>query len=254
MNQLVRSSLAIGLLFLTGSAFANLGVAPHADLGDHVIAEDGRVLYVFLPDEQGASTCYGGCAEAWPPYLADGDVLAVEELDADAVGTVEREDGSMQVTYFGWPLYTFVQDTEAGMASGQGVGGNWFVIAPDGTVVGADMGDAMDDGAGEEVVLSQEEYDALFRAGNRAYLSVCSSCHGRNGNEVNAAHVKRLDENDNLADVEFVISQILNGRGYMPGFGASLSDQQAAGIATFIRGSWGNEYGPVREEDIAEYR
>jgi predicted lipoprotein with Yx(FWY)xxD motif/cytochrome c553 len=250
MNQFVRVSFAIGLLFLVGSALANLGVAPHPDLGDHVITEQGQVLYVFLPDAQGPSTCEGGCAEAWPPYLADGEILAAEELDADAVGTAERADGTLQVTYFGWPLYTFASDTEPGMATGQGVGGNWFVIAPDGTVVGAEMAS----GDSEEVAMSQEEYDALFRAGNRAYLSTCSSCHGRSGNEVNAAHVKRLDANENLADVEFVITQILNGRGYMPGFGASLSDAQAAGIATFIRGSWGNEYGPVREEDIAEYR
>lgn len=254
MTSFARLSAALGLIVLVTAAFANLGVAPHPDLGDHVITDDGHVLYVFLPDAQGASTCTGGCAEAWPPLLVDGEVLAADELDADAVGTVERDDGSMQVTYFGWPLYTYVQDTEAGMATGQGVGGNWFVIAPDGTVVGADMGDAMSAGGTEEVAMSQEEYDALFRDGIRAYRSICASCHGRDGDQALAAHVKLLNDNDNLADAAYVINQIVNGNGYMPGFGAALDDRQVAGIATYIRGSWGNDYGPVREEDIAEYR
>ncbi len=250
MNRIVHLFAVVAVLALAAMAFANLGEATHADLGDHVVTDDGHVLYVFLPDQQGASTCYDGCAEAWPPLIAEGDVLAAQELDADAVGTVEREDGSLQVSYFGWPLYTFAQDTEPGMASGQGVGNNWFVIAPDGTVVGADAS-ASDS---EEVAMSQEEYDALYRDGIRAYRSTCASCHGRDGDESLAAHVKLLNDNDNLADAGFVISQIANGNGYMPGFGAALNDRQVAGIATYIRGSWGNDYGPVREEDIADYR
>lgn len=259
MNRSFRSSpvvttLVAAALALATIAFANLGTATDPDLGDHLVTEEGFVLYVFLPDEQGPSTCTGDCAAAWPPLVADAEVHASDALDAEQIGTVERDDGSMQVTYFGWPLYTFVRDSEAGMASGQGVGGNWYVIAPDGTVVGADMGDSMSSDGSEEVAMTQDEYDALYRDGIRAYRSVCASCHGRDGDQSLAAHVKLLNENDNLADVGFVINQIVNGNGYMPGFGAALDDRQVAGIATYIRGSWGNDYGPVREEAVADYR
>ena len=250
MNHFVRLSAVLGLLALAATAFANLGVAPHADLGDHVVTDEGNVLYVFLPDAQGASTCYDGCAEAWPPLLSDGDVLAAEELDPEAVDTVERDDGSLQVTYFGWPLYTFAEDTEPGMASGQGVGGNWFVIAPDGTVIGADASDA----EAEQVAMSQDEFEALYRDGIRAYRSVCAACHGREGDEVLSSHVVKIADNDNLADAEHVIRQVIHGNGYMPGFGAQLNDREVAGVATYIRTSWGNDFGPVREEDVAQYR
>lgn len=235
-------------------AFANLGVATDADLGDHLVTEDGYVLYVFVPDEQGASTCYDGCASAWPPLLSEGDVAVPEGLDADLVGTVEREDGTSQITYDGWPLYTFARDTEPGMASGQGAGGNWYVIAPDGTVVGADMGDGSDASGSEETAMSQEAYDELYRDGIRAYRANCAQCHGRDGDEALVTHTVIIADNDRLADAERVINQVIHGNGYMPALGDSLDDRQVAAVVTYVRNSWGNDYGPVREEDIAQYR
>lgn len=246
------AALLVSLLALTTVGLANpvLGVAGHPELGDHLVTEDGSVLYVFLPDAQGASTCTGGCADAWPPLVADGDIVAPDALDAASLGTVEREDGSRQVAYFGWPLYTYVQDAESGPASGQGVGGSWFVIAPDGTVVGADVGTSEPAHAS----MPQDEYDALYRDGIRAYRSVCAACHGREGDEVLSSHVVKIADNDNLADAGHVIDQVIHGNGYMPGFGEALDDRQVAAVVTYIRDSWGNEYGPVREEEIAEYR
>lgn len=246
------AALLVSLLALATAGLSNpvLGVADHPELGDHLVTEDGSVLYVFLPDAQGASKCTGGCADAWPPLVAEGDIVAPDTLDAASLDTFEREDGSRQVAYFGWPLYTYAQDTESGTASGQGAGGNWFVIAPDGTVVGADVGAAEP----AQASMSQDEYDALYRDGIRAYRSVCASCHGREGDEVLSSHVVKIADNDNLADAEHVINQVIHGNGYMPGFSEALDDRQVAAVVTYIRDSWGNEYGPVREEEIAEYR
>ena len=47
---------------------------------------------------------------------------------------MEREDGSLQLTLDGWPLYRYAGDTAAGDTTGEGVGGVWFVARPDGTV------------------------------------------------------------------------------------------------------------------------
>lgn len=259
MNRIFRlrvlfASLAVTALAVASVAFAQLDVASHPDLGDHLVTDDGFVLYVFLPDQQGASTCYDGCASAWPPLLADGDVMASDAVDTEQVGTVERNDGSMQITYFGWPLYTFARDSEPGMASGQGAGENWYVIAPDGTVVGADMGNDSGASGSNAMALSQEEYDALYNDGIRAYRSTCAQCHGRNGDEALVTHTIILAENDDLADAALVINQVIHGNGYMPGFGDALDDRQVAAVVTYVRNSWGNDYGPVLEEDIAQYR
>lgn len=262
MNRLLhpRSILVFAAMIMasfTMLAFANLGVASDPDLGDHLVTEDGYVLYVFLPDEQDVSTCYDGCASAWPPLLSDGEVDVPEGLDGGLVGRVERDDGSMQISYDGWPLYTFARDTEPGMASGQGAGDKWYVIAPDGTVVGADLGDGTTSegsDASEEAAMSQEAYDALYRDGIRTYRSTCAQCHGRDGNEALVTHTVILENNDRLADAERVINQVIHGNGYMPALGDGLSDRQVAAVVTYVRNSWGNDYGPVREEDIAQYR
>ena len=103
------------------------------DLGDVVVDSDGNTLYLFTPDAQGDSTCYDQCEANWPPLV--GDVTAGEGLDADLLGSTDRTDGSVQVTYNGWPLYYFAGDTAPGDTNGQGLNGVWFVVSPDGNAV-----------------------------------------------------------------------------------------------------------------------
>lgn len=95
---------------------------------------NGETLYVFLQDEGGESTCYDQCEQTWPPLVADGDPVAGDGVTGE-LGTTERRDGSLQVTIAGSPLYTYAADTAPGDTNGQGVGGNWFVVAPDGTPI-----------------------------------------------------------------------------------------------------------------------
>lgn len=104
-----------------------------SDLGDIVTDAEGFTLYVFEPDAQGESTCYDACAENWPPL--EGEVSAGDGIDSSLVGSAERTDGSLQVTYDGWPLYYFAADEAPGDVNGQLVGDVWFVIAPDGTPI-----------------------------------------------------------------------------------------------------------------------
>ena len=251
MHAHARPLLATAALAVLGLAIANLDVASHPTLGPHLTTDDGHVLYAFVPDAGEESTCVGDCADAWPPLLAAEAVDGTDDLDADAIGTTEREDGTTQVTYFGWPLYTFVQDEAPGDANGQGLNEQWFVVAPDGTLVGRPDAEA----AGEsEPEMSQEAFDQLYREGIRTYRTVCAACHGNGGDEVLSSHVVKIHDNDNLADPAHVIRQVIHGNGYMPGFGGSLDDREVAAVVTYVRTSWNNDYGPVREEDIAQYR
>ena len=51
-------------------------------------------------------------------------------------GTIKRSDGSVQATFDGHPLYTFVGDTAPGQAKGNGLnvaGGLWHEITTSGT-------------------------------------------------------------------------------------------------------------------------
>jgi len=111
-------------------------------LGTFLTDGDGRTLYLFTPDSPGVSTCTGACLQAWPALVTDGTPEAAGMADATLLGTLVRDDGGVQVTYAGWPLYAFAGDTVAGDVNGQGVEGVWFLVAPDGTMLGAATPDA----------------------------------------------------------------------------------------------------------------
>jgi predicted lipoprotein with Yx(FWY)xxD motif len=112
-----------------GSHLVNVG---ETDLGEVLVDADGMTLYLFTQDSGGTSACTEGCAEAWPPLLADGAPSGGDGIDASLLGTIERADGGMQVTYDGHPLYHYAADQEAGSTLGQGVGDVWFAVTPTG--------------------------------------------------------------------------------------------------------------------------
>ena len=112
---------------------ATVAVTSSEELGDILVDGEGMTLYLFTPDEQGESTCYDDCEQNWPPL--EGPAEAAEGADAALLATVERDDGSMQVTYNGWPLYYFAGDSAAGDVNGQGVGDIWYVVDPAGDAV-----------------------------------------------------------------------------------------------------------------------
>jgi len=112
-----------------------VSMANDADLGPFLVDESGMSLYMFMNDAPGTSNCYEQCATNWPPLLTEGEPLAAEGVDAALLGTTEREDGSLQVTYNEWPLYYWAKDANVGDVTGQSVGDVWFVVAPDGEIV-----------------------------------------------------------------------------------------------------------------------
>ncbi|GAA1652324.1 COG4315 family predicted lipoprotein [Georgenia ruanii] len=99
-------------------------------LGTILVDEDGKTLYVFTQDSPGKSTCEGQCLAMWPPVK--GPAKAGSGADAALLGTAQRSDGSTQVTYKGAPLYYFSADHKPGDTGGQGTGGVWWVVSPQG--------------------------------------------------------------------------------------------------------------------------
>jgi predicted lipoprotein with Yx(FWY)xxD motif len=111
-----------------------VSAAKVGDLGTVLVASDGMTLYDFHKDK-GASSCYGACAAAWPPLLTEGDPQAQGPADRSMLGTTKRKDGTVQVTYNGWPLYTYAGDQSPGEANGNDIdqfGAEWYALQPDG--------------------------------------------------------------------------------------------------------------------------
>jgi predicted lipoprotein with Yx(FWY)xxD motif len=110
-----------------GAATVNLG--QNDKLGSFLVDDKGMTLYLFTKDTPNTSVCYDKCAVAWPPLLTTGAPVAGQGVDASKFGTTTRKDGSMQVTYNGWPLYYYEKDKAPGDVTGQGVGGVWYVVS-----------------------------------------------------------------------------------------------------------------------------
>lgn len=113
-----------------GAAAGATVTVASSDLGDILADGEGRTLYLFDNDEPGTSNCSGDCAQTWPPFTGEPD--AGDGVDAALLGTIERSDGSTQVTYDEMPLYYFAGDSAAGDTNGQSVGDVWWVVGPDG--------------------------------------------------------------------------------------------------------------------------
>lgn len=240
-------TLGLGL-FAQALAQTGLGVADDPELGQHLVNADGMALYLYLPDEAQQATCEGGCSVGRPPLLAEGDVEAADGVDASLLGTVERADGTTQVTYGGWPLYGFRRDRQPGDTTGHTMADGWFLVAPAGEPLRpADDGNALS--------VEDEAFQALMSEGAGVFARLCAGCHGAEGNEARATHVEILAGNRRaVGDAQNVIQRVVHGGTYMPAFGAMLSDLEVAAVATFVRNSWGNEYGPVTEEEVVEQR
>jgi predicted lipoprotein with Yx(FWY)xxD motif len=95
----------------------------------------GRSLYLWVPDTKTKSMCSGPCAAAWPPLTTTGAPTAGMGATAADLGTINRSDGTKQVTYGGHPLYYYAGDSAPGQTSGEGstgFGAPWYLVAPSG--------------------------------------------------------------------------------------------------------------------------
>jgi predicted lipoprotein with Yx(FWY)xxD motif len=119
----------------TGSpAAATAGSLKTATIGGATVltSANGFTLYSFAPDTATTSNCNGTCAQNWPPVTGPTTASGV----TGTFGTIKRSDGSVQATFDGHPLYTFVGDTAPGQNKGNGLnvaGGLWHEITTSGT-------------------------------------------------------------------------------------------------------------------------
>jgi predicted lipoprotein with Yx(FWY)xxD motif len=121
------------------ATFVSVGSA--ADVGQVLVDSKGMTLYYFQKDKKGSgkSACSGACASAWPPLTTKGKPQPSNGSSASMLGTIERGDGTTQVTYAGWPLYTFVEDKKPGEDNGtdsKAFGASWYPLHPNGEKAG----------------------------------------------------------------------------------------------------------------------
>ena len=103
-------------------------LASNATFGTYLVNATGYTLYTYSSDVRNSSTssCTGSCQNVWPPFYPGSlaNLTAGTGLNISNFGIINRTGSrSKQVTYKGWPLYFYVQDTRPGMITGNGVAG-----------------------------------------------------------------------------------------------------------------------------------
>jgi predicted lipoprotein with Yx(FWY)xxD motif len=109
--------------------------------GDDAYLTDssGRALYVLEGDDSGAR-CIGDCLRSWHAVAGTTPTSGAADVQAPMIATVSRDDGTMQWTYNGHPLYYYDGDTGPGMYAGQAYAdtyGHWYLVRPSGEIMPA---------------------------------------------------------------------------------------------------------------------
>ncbi|SDN53363.1 SCO0930 family lipoprotein [Streptomyces wuyuanensis] len=117
---------------------AGLSVRKDPKLGEIVVDKNGMTVYRFMKDSAWPmkTACTGACLEKWP-VVAPVDKNDTEGILKKGFVTFDRPDGIKQQTIDCWPIYTFAGDKKPGDTNGQGVGGTWYAVSPQGKPVGA---------------------------------------------------------------------------------------------------------------------
>jgi predicted lipoprotein with Yx(FWY)xxD motif len=113
-----------------GSTLMVHGTGDSAYLTD----SNGRALYVLEGDDSG-TRCTGDCLKSWHAVSGPTPTAGGADVQGPMIATVSRDDGTMQWTYNGHPLYYYDRDTGPGMYAGQAFSdtyGHWYLVRPNG--------------------------------------------------------------------------------------------------------------------------
>lgn len=127
----------------TSSSAVSLSTKSVSGVGTVLVDGQGRTLYLLTSEKGGKVTCTpsNGCTKFWPEItLPKGTTAATAGtgVQSSLLGTVKDASGNLEVTYNGWPVYTFVGDSGPGVAHGQGqvsFGGTWYALNASGDPV-----------------------------------------------------------------------------------------------------------------------
>ena len=117
MSVALVAILALTVATFTAKAYAQAEPVKVAktEKGEHLTDQNGMTLYTFDRDGEGESKCNGKCAENWPPLMGQ-----ATDPDVGPYSLITRDDGSVQWSFRGMPLYRYKEDKAPGDMKGDG--------------------------------------------------------------------------------------------------------------------------------------
>jgi PQQ-dependent dehydrogenase (s-GDH family) len=196
---------------------------------DVIVAPDNRTVFI-------ATDAFGSAAQKFGEGL---NTSVLHNPGAILMFTYGAEGGGLGLA----PAPRSLDEVRAAAASGGDGPEEWTDPATGKTAGAADEEPAS--------VTADANISDVAALGAPKYAETCAVCHGPAGRSENA---KILADNPKLADDVFVARSILHGYGYMPAFKDRLSDNDIAEIATFLRNSWGNDFGVLTTQAVEDQR
>ena len=125
------ASASVNLTCASGAVVCTKTVMVSGAATEVLADNQGMTLYTYRPDTATVVACTGGCAAAWPPLkIATGAKPTGSHLPGK-LSTINGANGN-QVEYNGHPLYRYSGDQSQSDATGEGIGGIWFVVSVSG--------------------------------------------------------------------------------------------------------------------------
>ncbi|HEY4074468.1 MAG TPA: hypothetical protein VGM52_15335 [Herbaspirillum sp.] len=119
MKRTYMISSVIATLLMSAAALAHS--ADVKKTNGMLVSASGMTVYTFDKDvaDNGKSACAGPCTGLWPAVTTTDTNLKAP------YGAIKRDDGTMQLTYKGKPLYIYSGDKKPGDATGDNFKDIW---------------------------------------------------------------------------------------------------------------------------------
>jgi predicted lipoprotein with Yx(FWY)xxD motif len=139
MIAAIGTGTAMAATSATHAATPVVKTVASTKFGTVLVNARGRTLYRYTLDGKGVNRCTSDatCAKYWPQLLVKAGVKPTggAGVQSSLLGTIKAKNGMLQVTYAGFPLYTFAGDTKAGQVNGQAFEKQWYVVNTKGAFV-----------------------------------------------------------------------------------------------------------------------
>ena len=237
---------------------------PSASRGQSESWQRGRYLVDVL----------GHCGECHTPRGSLGQMDDEHPLAGAALARIAAPDITSEgLVARGWTQELLVDFLHDGIAANAAADGEMFPVIHLGTQhldtadVVAMSGYLLGDAPPAAVALPAITADTMeLQAGRQTYANLCAGCHGRDGEgkpHVAIAMIGNSTLRD--ADPHNLIVNVLDGlptqdfpglerRQDMPGFARELDDGEVAGLANYLRATWGGQPADVDAQVVRGLR
>lgn len=223
----------------------------HGTLYVQKLSEDGKTT-------EGMPTAWLSTQNRYRDVIVSPDGQKVF-IATDAFGSAAQKFGeglNTSIMHNPGAILMFTYGEEGG--SSEIVEGNDYGVAPGASGDGSGTAEWEDPNTGKEgadpessdtaeAVTEESDVAAVADLGASKFAANCATCHGPAGRSDAATP---LASNEKLEDTKFVAETLVHGFGYMPAFGGRLDENELAQIGTYIRNSFGNEYGVLTTETV----